>query len=95
MKGHREFPNGTVRIRAAKWPALYPTTPERIGASVMQAVIGLPMRLKAHRAAHGLSLRDVEAATGVSNATVLHVERGGDYRVSTLLALVEWLDRVQ
>ena len=62
-------------------------------AKIVQAVITLPMRLKAHRAARGLSLHDVEAATGVNNVTVLNIENGKDYRVSNLIAIAEWLDR--
>lgn len=62
-------------------------------AEVVQTIVVLPMRLKAHRASHGLSLRDVEAATGVNNVTVLNIENGKDYRVSNLIALAEWLDR--
>lgn len=57
------------------------------------AVLDLPQRLKAHRAVHKLSLRDVEAATGVSNATILSIERGNDYRVSNLIAIMEWIER--
>lgn len=62
-------------------------------AAIVHAIVGLPMRLKAHRAARGLSLRDVEAATGVNNVTVLNIENGKDYRVSSLVALAEWLDQ--
>ncbi len=38
----------------------------------------------------GLSLRDVEAAIGVSNATLSHVERGTDLTLSTAVKIVKF-----
>lgn len=64
----------------------------RPDATIVQAIIGLPMRLKAHRAAHGLSQRAVAKATGMSFSTVCRIESGEDYAVSNLLALAAYLD---
>jgi transcriptional regulator with XRE-family HTH domain len=69
------------------------TADRRDYSDTVRAIVNLPTELKAHRAARGLSLRDVEAATGVNNVTILNIENGKDYRVSNLLALAEWLDR--
>lgn len=61
-------------------------------AGIVQAIVGLPGRLKAHRATHGLSQRQVAKACGISFATVSRVEKGADYTVDNLIALAAYLD---
>jgi DNA-binding XRE family transcriptional regulator len=61
-------------------------------ASVVQAIVGLPMRLKAHRAACSLSLREVARQTGVAASTLMRIEHGEDYTVDSLLAVAAYLD---
>lgn len=61
-------------------------------AAITQAIVGLPMRLRAHRAAHGLSLRDVAAAAGVNHATLCRIEAGHDYTVDNLILIAAYLD---
>lgn len=64
-------------------------------ASIVQAIIGLPMRLKAHRAACDVSLREAAKRIGVSYATLHRIESGEDYVVSNLLAISAYLDEVR
>jgi transcriptional regulator with XRE-family HTH domain len=67
-------------------------TPADHDAVIVQAIIGLPMRLRAHRAAHDLSLRDTARRVGVAATTLMRIERGEDYAVSSLLAVAAYLD---
>lgn len=61
-------------------------------AAIVQAVVGLPARLKAHRAARGLSLREVARKTGVTASTLMRIEHGEDYTVGSLIAVAAYLD---
>lgn len=55
----------------------------------------LPMLLRDTRSARGLSLRDVERQTGVSNAVVSHMERGiGEPSMRNAIAILRWLTKV-
>lgn len=47
-------------------------------------------RVRELRESLGLTLRDVERATGVSNATVCHIEQGFDPQLSTARKLAEF-----
>jgi transcriptional regulator with XRE-family HTH domain len=47
-------------------------------------------RLKEFREGKGLTLRDVEVATGVPNATVSQAERGADLVLSTAMVLADF-----
>lgn len=44
------------------------------------------------RRRRGISLRQAEAETGVSNARLCQLENGGTANVTTALALLAWLD---
>lgn len=59
---------------------------------IVLAVLGLPARLKAHRAARNLSLREVGRETGLSFSTLCRIEQGKDFAVSSLLAVAAYLD---
>lgn len=61
-------------------------------AVIVQAIIGLPARLRAHRAARGLSMREVARDVGISFSTVHRVEHGQDYTVDNLIRLAAYLD---
>jgi transcriptional regulator with XRE-family HTH domain len=61
-------------------------------ALIVQAVVGLPMRLRAHRAARGLSLRNVARCCGVSLSTIHRIEHGEDYTVDSLIRVAAYLD---
>ena len=62
-------------------------------AAIAEALDRLPDDLRALRRSRGASLRDVEAATGVSNATVSQVEnRNHVPRIDTATALLRWMD---
>lgn len=63
-------------------------------ASVVQAILGLPVRLKAHRVAHDLSQREVAKRTGVAFSTISRIETGHDYTVDSLIAVAAYLDEV-
>lgn len=60
-------------------------------AGIVQAIIGLPMRLKAHRAARELSLREVARQTGIAASTLMRIEHGEDYTVASLIAIAAYL----
>ena len=64
-------------------------------AAIVQAIVGLPARLNAHRAATGRSQRDVARRCGVSFSTICRIERGEDYTVDNLIALAAYLDEQQ
>lgn len=59
---------------------------------MVQAILGMPSRLRAHRATHGLSQRQVAKACGISFSTVSRIENYADYTVDTLIALAAYLD---
>jgi len=61
-------------------------------AMIVQSIIGLPMRLKAHRAARNVSQREVARKAGISFATVSRIEDGHDYTVASLIAVATYLD---
>lgn len=69
--------------------------PQEPNALIVQAVIGLPVRLKAHRAARHLSQREVAKRSGISFATVSRIEAGEDHLVSNLIAIAAYLDGAQ
>lgn len=49
-------------------------------------------RMKAVRILRGLSQKELAEACGYSNTTICNIERGGDYRVSTLHKIEEILE---
>ena len=59
---------------------------------VVQAILGLPTRLKAHRTARDLSLREVARQTGLTASTLMRIEDGRDYTVDSLLAIAAFLE---
>jgi DNA-binding XRE family transcriptional regulator len=65
------------------------TDPEPL---IVQAILGLPSRLRAHRAATGQTMRDVAAATGIAASTIHRIERGADFSVDSLLRLCAYLE---
>jgi DNA-binding XRE family transcriptional regulator len=71
-------------------PAVEPhiTDPDAVAT---QAVLGLPVRLRAHRAIHQLSMRDVASAVGVSASTIHRIEHGKDYAVDSLIRITTYL----
>lgn len=69
-----------------------PTESNSPDAVIVQAIIGLPMRLKAHRAARRISQRHVARECGVSFSTICRIERGEDYTVDNLITIAAYLD---
>ncbi len=62
-------------------------------ASIVQAILGMPARLRAHRHAGDLSLREVSRRSGVSATTLHRIERGeDDYSVDSLIAVAAYLE---
>jgi len=61
---------------------------------VVRAILGLPARLKAHRQANDLSMREAAKRIGISFSTVHRIEHGEDYTVDSLLAVAAYLDGV-
>lgn len=49
-------------------------------------------RVGTFRRDKGLTLRDVEAATGISNANICQIEHGMDLNLSTAMTLAMFLD---
>jgi hypothetical protein len=60
-------------------------------AEVVDALESLPATLKAVRAREHLTVRDVEALTGVPFNSVSRFERGHDLYLSNALQLARWL----
>ena len=64
-----------------------------VDASIVQAILGLPHRLRAHRQAGDLSLREVSRRAGVSATTLHRIELGeADYSVDSLIAVTAYLE---
>lgn len=64
----------------------------RIGwTEVVNALADLPATIKAARTRAHLSVRDIEALTGVPFNSVSRFERGHDLLLSNALPLVRWL----
>lgn len=61
-------------------------------ASKARRVHNLGARLRAKRLVEGLTVRDVEAATGISFASVSRIERGQQPRFQIEQRLEAWLD---
>lgn len=61
-------------------------------AAVTQHIIGLPTRLRAHRAVRGLTLRQLAELIGVNHSTLHRIEHGEDYTVDNLIAITAYLD---
>jgi DNA-binding XRE family transcriptional regulator len=57
---------------------------------VMQQKSKWKCRLAEMRAESGLSLRDLEAATGVTNATLCYAEKGADVNLSTAVKIARF-----
>lgn len=51
--------------------------------------------VKAYRTGLGLSLRQVEAESGVTVTVLFKLEAGGDVKLSNVVPLLRWLNRVR
>lgn len=51
--------------------------------------------VKAYRTGLGLSLRQVEAESGVTVTVLFKLESGGDVKLSNVVPLLRWLNRVR
>lgn len=62
-------------------------------ALVVQAVLALPSRLRAHRLSNRLRSGDVASAIGIDRKTLSRIEKGEGYTVDALVLVAAYLDR--
>jgi hypothetical protein len=61
-------------------------------AFLVKSIVDLPSTLKAHRAVHKLSLRELARRSGVGLSTLQRIEHGEDFSVEILLRLALYLE---
>ena len=66
-------------------------TPQKKENTAMSTEQRIGRRLKAIRILRGFSQKALADACGYSNATICNIERGGDYKISTLHKIEEVL----
>lgn len=65
----------------------------RTFAEMATTIENLPLIVREVRRARGLSLRDVEGATGISNPTLSVLEQGkGNLTAENVVRIFRWLD---
>lgn len=61
-------------------------------ATLVQAVLDLPRRMKAHRETHGLTMAQLGEQIGVNASTVHRIEHGKGYSIDNLLAILAYFE---
>lgn len=66
-------------------------TPQKQENTSLTTEQRIARRLKAIRILRGLTQKELADACGYSNATICNIEKGGDYKISTLHKIEEVL----
>lgn len=66
-------------------------TPQKKENAAMSTEQRIARRLKAIRILRGMTQKELADACGYSNTTICNIERGGDYKISTLHKIEEVL----
>ena len=65
--------------------------PQKKENATMTTEMRIARRMKAIRILRGMTQKELADACGYSNATICNIEKGGDYKISTLHKIEEVL----